>query len=227
MNNRHLILQTFWSLAVCVVLVLLCYQFVDRPVAYWVHHNFLTEGFWIEPTTDLGPAIMYAAPVVFAFFALKRLRGLWHHWERTLFACSTSLLVMHFVKLGLKWVFGRPWPETWIDNNPSLIRDGVYNFHWFHGGRIFGSFPSGHTTAVCAVAAVIWIAWPKARWGALLAVGLMVAALVGNDYHFVGDTVAGGFLGWIGGLWIARLLGVKNKHERRRDLQEHAQVRSS
>jgi hypothetical protein len=41
----------------------------------------------------------------------------------------------------------------------------------------------------------------------------MVAALIGNDYHFVGDTVAGGFLGWIGGLWIARLLGVKRQNE--------------
>ncbi len=57
------------------------------------------------------------------------------------------------------YVFGRDWPETWIDNNPSLIRDGAYGFHPFHGNSAYGSFPSGHTARTLAVAAVVWIAY--------------------------------------------------------------------
>ena len=208
MNNRRLILQSAGSLAVCVALVLFCYVLVDRPVAFWVHNHFLTEGFWIQPTTDAGSWLSYTAPLTIAVLAARRLFGPWRRWQLVVFTAASSLLVMAGIKFGLKWVFGRPWPETWIDNNPSLIGNSVYNFHWFHGGRIFGSFPSGHTTAVFAIASVVWVAWPKARWCAAFAVGLMVAALLGNDYHFVGDCIGGGFLGWIGGLWMARLMGV-------------------
>ncbi len=208
MRQRIPVLATLYASAACVVLALFCYEFVDRPIAFWVHDHFLSEGFWIQPTTDIGPVFMYSAPPVVIMLGIRRMFGPWRHWELSVFAAASSLLIMYCIKNGLKWFFGRPWPETWIDNNPSLIRDNFYAFQWFRGGRAFGSFPSGHSTAVCSIAAVVWIAWPKARWGAALAVALMVAALVGNDYHFVGDCIAGGFLGWIGGTWIARLLGV-------------------
>ena len=58
----------------------------------------------------------------------------------------------------------------------------------------------------CAVASVAWVAWPKARIVAVLAVVAVVGALVGDNYHFVGDCVAGGLLGSLGGVWAARLL---------------------
>ena len=28
----------------------------------------------------------------------------------------------------MKYAFGRLWPETWVDNNPSWIHDGAYGF---------------------------------------------------------------------------------------------------
>jgi hypothetical protein len=39
--------------------------------------------------------------------------------------------------------------------NPSFIRDGDYRFHWFAGGGVYDSFPSGHMTATCAFLSVI------------------------------------------------------------------------
>ena len=70
------------------------------------------------------------------------------------------------IKNGLKFVFGRTWPETWVNNNPSFIRDGVYGFNWFHGGAGYASFPSGHMSVTCALAAVLWI-WVSALAAAL------------------------------------------------------------
>ena len=31
----------------------------------------------------------------------------------------------------LAYAFGRYWPDTWVHDNPSLIRDGAYGFHPF------------------------------------------------------------------------------------------------
>jgi len=105
----------------------------------------------------------------------------------------------------LKFAFGRTWPETWINNNPSLIGNGTYGFNPFHGGSGYNSFPSGHTTAVCAVAAVLWFAYPKLRPLWVLMVIAVGVGLIGADYHFVSDIVAGGFLGASTG-WLAVVL---------------------
>ena len=95
----------------------------------------------------------------------------------------------------LKLAFGRPWPETWVNNNPSWIGTHTYGFRPFHGGAGWASFPSGHTTAITAPCAAIW---PQAgRWRpALVALPCLVAAgLIGADFHFVGDCIAGALLG--------------------------------
>jgi membrane-associated phospholipid phosphatase len=211
MNLARLAKQTGWAIFLCTILVLVCYFFIDAPVAFWVQANFTTEGKWIEPETDVVPYVVFGAPFVVGALLVWRYWREWRHWQLTVLAALVNLLAMSFAKDGLKWVFGRPWPSTWIRNNPSLINDGVYNFHWFHGGLIFGSFPSGHTTATAAIASILWIAYPKLRWLAVLAVVTMVVALVGNNYHFVGDCVAGGFLGSIGGAWTAWLLGLTSR----------------
>ena len=106
------------------------------------------------------------------------------------------------IKDQLKFVFGRTWPDTWINNNPSLIRDGVSGFNFFHGGAGYSAFPSGHTTVTCAVVAVFWVSYPRYRplYAALVAV--VVIGLIGANYHFLSDVIAGGFIGWLTG-WIA------------------------
>ena len=81
-------------------------------------------------------------------------------------------------------------------NNPSLIRDGVYGFNPFHeAGIAYTSFPSGHTAAICALTSVLWICYPR-FWPLYLALILAVSiGLVGADYHFLSDVIAGAFVG--------------------------------
>jgi membrane-associated phospholipid phosphatase len=217
MTSAQLAKLTGYAIFLSAILVLFCYFFIDAPVAFWVQANFTREGRWIEPETDVVPYLMGGAPFVVGALLIWRWRKAWQHWQLTAVAALVNLLAMALVKQGLKWIFGRPWPDTWIDGNPSLIDNGVYNFHWFEGGRIFGSFPSGHTTATAAIASILWIAYPKLRWLSVLAVATMVVALVGNNYHFVGDCVAGGFLGSIGGAWTAHFLGLHANVMRRPD----------
>jgi membrane-associated phospholipid phosphatase len=115
---------------------------------------------------------------------------------------GVSLGIGAIIKDQLKFVFGRTWPETWINNNPSLIRDGVSGFNFFHGGAGYASFPSGHMTATCAVISILWFAYPRWRPLYVLVIAVVAVGLMGANYHFVSDIIAGGFIGWSTG-WIA------------------------
>jgi membrane-associated phospholipid phosphatase len=110
-------------------------------------------------------------------------------------------VVAEAVKNQLKFAFGRTWPETWVRNNRSFIRDDVFGFFPFHGGPGYASFPSGHMTAICSVMAGMWICYPRYRLVYALCVAAVAVGLVGADFHFVSDVIAGAFLGALIG-WL-------------------------
>src|SRR5262249_20897615 len=139
------------------------------------------------------PILQDWAPVILIALAARRAAGPWKRWEHVLFVASISLIIADQFRETLSYGFGRYGPGTWIDNTPSLIGDGAYGFHPFHAGVWYGSFPSGHTARMSAAAAVVWIAYPRWRWAAVVATVAVVIGLLGMDYHFVGDVVAGSF----------------------------------
>jgi membrane-associated phospholipid phosphatase len=57
-------------------------------------------------------------------------------------------------------------------------------------------------TTICAVASVLWIYYPKFRALYALVVIVVAIGLIGADYHFLSDIIAGSLLGTITG-WFA------------------------
>ncbi len=110
------------------------------------------------------------------------------------------------IKEQLKFDFGRLWPETWVDGNPSWIKDAAYGFFPFHGRTGWSSFPSGHMTAITAPVSVLWARLP--RWRPVLAIPVILVAvgLYGADFHFIGDMVAGCCLGAACGIGVLAVL---------------------
>jgi membrane-associated phospholipid phosphatase len=214
MLDRRLLLRSAWSLLVCAALVVLCYQFVDWRVAQWVHREEFGKQYpALKWPTYLGWWLEVGALVAICSLVVGRAVGPWQRWQRVLLAAAISVTVASGIAEQTKVVFGRPWPETWRKDqqghdNSSYIRDGDYDFRWFRGDDAYGSFPSGHTTIICAAMSVVWIAWPKARWLAAMFIAAVVGGLIGNNYHFVGDTVAGGFLGSLTGIWSCAVFGL-------------------
>jgi membrane-associated phospholipid phosphatase len=114
---------------------------------------------------------------------------------RIAFTALVSFALAEAIKASLKIAFGRTWPETWVDSNPSYINDGKYGFFPFHGGPGYASFPSGHMTAAAAVMTVAWFMLPRGRVAWAIVMVLSAAGLVAMNYHFVSDVIAGFFLG--------------------------------
>lgn len=193
------------GLLLTAAMVAVAYLWLDRPISYFAHDKFAGVRVFID-LTRIPEMFTAAAGLIFALIGLFVLiRRPLTRCLSVLLLCGVSVAVASLIKEQLKFVFGRTWPETWIHDNPSLIRDGVFGFNFFHGGAGYASFPSGHTTVTCAVAAVLWIAVPRYRpvWAAMVAI--VVIGLIGANYHFLSDVIAGAFIGASTG-WIAVML---------------------
>jgi membrane-associated phospholipid phosphatase len=193
------------ALALTTAFCAAAYAWFDRPISFFMHKE-LAQPVLLTQLPRISEWLVAGASGVFVLLGLRGLTGRpLSRLEAVILLCGLSIIVASAIKGELKFIFGRTWPETWIGNNPSLIRDGVYGFHFFHSGRGYDSFPSGHTAAVCAAMSVLWLCYP--RWRALYAivVALVVIGLIGSNFHFLSDIVAGGFIGASTG-WLAVLM---------------------
>ena len=200
-----LLRRTLLGVVGCALVVVACYYFVDRPVAFFVHDHRIPRFEELRWLTEPPPLVQSWAPLLLVALAVRRAFGTWRNWQQALFVACVSLIVADQFRQSLGDLCGRYWPETWHDNNPSLIGTGAYGFHPFQVGDDVGSFPSGHSARIVGFASVFWLALPRWRWLCVVIAVPMLLALVGMDYHFVGDVIAGSVLGAIVGAWAARL----------------------
>jgi len=205
---KPLFRRTVIALGIGAAIVALCYEFVDRPVATYVHEHKLNHNDVLKQLTLPPPIVEAWSPLVIVILMAGRPFRAFRRWQVALLAACVAMIVADQFRESLAAVFGRTWPETWVDNNPSWIGNGTYGFHWFHSGRGYGSFPSGHMARTVSVAAVVWIAWPRWRWLAVVLSLAVAVGLLGMNYHFVGDVIGGSFVGGIVGAWMARSMGI-------------------
>jgi membrane-associated phospholipid phosphatase len=198
-ETRDFLRRVSVVVAVAFVIVLICYAFIDRSVAFFVHRHRIAQTPGLVWSTYLPPWVQTWSPLVIALLVLIRALRPWQRWQYALFVACISLIVADQFRTSLGDVCGRYWPETWHDNNPSLFGSGAYGFHPFRAGADTGSFPSGHAARIAAFASVFWIAMPRGRWLYVVVCLPVLIALVGMNYHFVSDVIAGGVLGSIVG----------------------------
>ena len=186
-----------WSIGflLTALAVAVSYVWFDRPIALLAHDRLAHYDLFAK-LTYLPEIVTPLVLLAFAAIGLHALIGRPLPKLLTVVVlAAASVAVAEAVKDQLKFVFGRTWPETWVRGNPSFIRDNVYGFNPFHGGPGFAAFPSGHTAAICAVMSVLWICYRRFRVLYAAAIGAVAVGLVGADFHFLGDVIAGGFLG--------------------------------
>lgn len=191
------------SLMATATLVVISYQWLDRPIALLVYSESQHGGHgWWAMLTHIPNPLVPLALIALVVLGLRALTGRsLRPYQAAALVCSLSVVVSEVCKDQLKFIFGRTWPESWTGNNPSFIRDGVYGFNFMHGGGAYNSFPSGHMATSCAVLSVLWCWYPQLRRLWVIA-GLAVGGgLVSLNYHFLSDVIAGAFLGVSAG-WL-------------------------
>jgi membrane-associated phospholipid phosphatase len=210
---RSLLQHSASALAVTGAAVAICYVWVDRSVAFFIHRQQIDQVGWVKWLTLPPPTVQTWSPLVLAVLAVRAAWSPWNRAQKALFVACLSLIVADECRESLAHVFGRYWPNTWHDHNPSLIGTGAYGFAPFQSGNDVSSFPSGHAARIAGFLSVFWIAFPRGHVACLLLALPMLAALVGMNYHFVSDVIAGATLGAVVGSYATGLSGLKPSSE--------------
>ena len=211
-RQRHV--ATAWhilyGLLACVAVTAISMGFLDRPIALFVHaQSPAIPGplqYFLQAMTRIPEMLGGLAIILIVGLGLLRLvRGRLARLPEIGFLAALSMIVAEAIKTALKLACGRTWPATWVYDNPSFLRDGTYGFFPFHGGHGWAAFPSGHTTIVCACMAVLWLLLPRWRPLYALAIAATMLGLLGMNYHFLGDILAGAYLGCAVGVATVRI----------------------
>jgi membrane-associated phospholipid phosphatase len=206
MNNHSARRKIALTYCVLFALVALAYFFADRELATVLKPY--TGGVkyfpWLTHIVDPLPLLAtIGAAVAGARLLLRDSPG---PIETAILRLCCAILIAIAAKEALKFAFGRTWPETWVNNNPSYFgTPSTYGFFPFHGGPGYASFPSGHTAVITAFAGALWFLCPKLRWLSIAAPLAVVIGLLGADHHWLSDIVAGGILGATTGIAAAKI----------------------
>jgi membrane-associated phospholipid phosphatase len=179
---------------------MICVRWLDIPVAllFLTNANHLTE-----LGAGFGTAVLVAGEMLLITgLAITRMvRGTLPEFAKALFvACCASLSAFVANDYVLKLIFGR--------QNPSVLSHGVpsHVFNFFQGDR-YSSFPSGHMVMATAFAVAMIRLQPRTLPVLVILLCIGAAALMVGDWHFIGDIIAGAFVGGTAGfvageLWL-------------------------
>lgn len=183
--------------------VVVSYYFFDRTVAWFVYDNYISRFTFLKICVNYPRDILQSFFVMYFLYALVKVRlyPLVKN-DRILLGGAITVAAALFIKDGLKFIFGRYWPEAYICNNPSLIGNNAYGFHFFTSGSSYASFPSGHSVFIAALAAYFWNVFPSYRWLYSILVAITVLGLLGMNYHFLSDIIAGIVIGCLIGQFM-------------------------
>jgi membrane-associated phospholipid phosphatase len=179
---------------------------IDKPTAFLVRDMFGPQHLPDQIVRSPLLSVPVVATLMFvAFGVLAITRKKFSKWEISILLCGVSVLTADVMKNGLKYFFGRFWPDSSDPNTLSLIHDNVYGFNFLHNGLIYGSFPSGHAAAVASACSVLWRLFPRLSpiWAICITAADLILVLL--NLHFVSDVIAGTFLGLSTGYFTVSL----------------------
>ncbi len=177
------------------LLVIISYFYFDRQLVDLLVSANSRQYHFLHYLQQLPEPLLYVAPVAILFYFIQRIREQKNKFAYFSLAWGVAVLVASGLKIGLKFCFGRYWPDTFKENNLSYVHDGIYGFEPFHGGVQYQSFPSGHMMTIVVFAFMLAAFYPKLKWISATAILIVALSLLGLYYHFVSDVLAGAVIG--------------------------------
>ncbi|WP_299786842.1 phosphatase PAP2 family protein [uncultured Shewanella sp.] len=187
----HSFKKSVISYAIMLVAILLCVYWLDRVLADFIYRQSFANAF-IKLLSNTPLVLEVLAGGVLALCIAPKLR---RQYSWLAIHLTMTLILASILRVGAKYLFGRTWPETWVNNNPSWITDRIEGFHPFAEGLAYNSFPSGHALFTFALATIFWYHLPRYRPCWIAAMCAVIAGQLGQNYHYLGDLLAGATLG--------------------------------
>jgi lipid A 4'-phosphatase len=207
--------RAFAGTTVCLILataatmiaVALSIVFFDRPLALFFHHRDPDLHALFELTGRLGLTYGYLTAFGLAFGAL--------HWGGSVprlrpvadpmraFSAIPAFLFTAIATSGvvvdvLKFILGRTRPKL-------LFAGGVDDFTWLGLRPDHWSFPSGHSATIVALAAALWLIWPRHVLFYMLVAALVGLSRVAVGAHYLSDVFAGALVAILATWGVASL----------------------
>jgi len=183
-------------------IILVCYFFIDRPVADAALSIKSTDWHSMAKQTSLLAnalfikTLMATGILIGACDAL--MNGLTRRSKHVFYLCLSVSCAMLIGDV-LKDVFGRARPQLFFNEE-------IYGFYPLTGEYLYSSFPSGHTLRIFSIMTGLGYILPKLRlpaFGLALLVGMArVVALK----HYPSDVLFGAFIGIMAAVWGWRIL---------------------
>lgn len=192
MSGKALLRNWCLAFAATAIMVGVCIAYVDRPAAEFfdMHLRHTTAWVWIvRALARLDLTVAIALLFLFACVIWSRSGRLLPLWTRTPWLCSWAAVNATVASFVFKPIFGRARPD------PEFVQNHLYGFRLLHSAPHWHSFPSGTAMISVAIVSVLWILQPRWRAPGILIATLLCVAVVITNYHWVGDVVAGTFLG--------------------------------
>lgn len=195
MENRtdRLAKQTLRILPGVVLAVAAGIFFLDDTVAFAIDRildSSPLRGRYASDIPDLLlPFVLVLSPSLLAVRYLRIGRGRRDEISEFCLLGAAVLPFSFLAKTAFKLLFGRIETRVWLK---APVPPGL---QWFRPGEGHEGFPSGHMTVFVSLAAACWIFFPRLRKVLLSFLLLLGAALIGTNYHFVSDVIAGAYLG--------------------------------
>lgn len=122
-----------------------------------------------------------------------------YDWTQLAFLVLVAVGLPGLLSMFIKFAVARARPE-------HFDQLGAFSFGHYFAGSGFASFPSGHATTIGSVTAVLVLLFPWLRYPLVPFAICVAGTRVLTGSHYLSDVLAGGAIGFIGALWIARVL---------------------
>jgi hypothetical protein len=100
-DYRTLLHQALVATAVCIVAVLICYFWIDRPVAFFVYQRHINNIEIFRWLTYPPPEIQNWSALVLTILIIRRAWGPFLRWQKVLLVACISLIVADDFRISL------------------------------------------------------------------------------------------------------------------------------
>jgi membrane-associated phospholipid phosphatase len=194
-----------------LVIVTGCHYYLDTFVAHSVEHLHLSAPLLAKNSAHIPDLLFQSVCIITAIasacYLLRAKKGLFTRSTLFFHLIAYAVPIAFILKLCLKFIFGRITTKAW------LVHPELYGFNWFHGRGMYDGFPSGHMLVFTTLIAAFWRFFPRYRYPCIMIVLLLGSALIATNYHFLGDVIAGVYLG----IFVEAGTNQALQHQRRHD----------